>query len=198
MELLLNVVGSYCNSWPNLVVELNQKKIFDGPIENEQEIKIKCDDLLDKGNNLVVGMNNKSFGKNGVWDTVTKDNKIVADKKIKIKNFKLDGIDCKSLFGGRFVVKRTDRQPTYFPDKIESFDEMYYNGYFSLKFDLPLYNFIINKKYKQELSDDISYFSNYTKVFHYEEEIEIINSIKEILKEVDAKFSSKRTKIRNS
>lgn len=48
------------------------------------------------------------------------------------------------------------------------------------------------------MDNELSYFSNYTKVFHYEEEKEVINDIYDILKEIDEKFSDKRTKIRNS
>ena len=75
---------------------------------------------------------------------------------------------------------------------------MNYNGYFTFSFDLPLYNSLINQKYKKPLDEKISYFSNYSKVFHYDEEKEVINSIYNILKEVDEKFSDKRSKIRNS
>jgi hypothetical protein len=37
------------------------------------------------------------------------------------------------------------------------------------------------------MDQDVSYFSNYTKVFHYDEEIEMINSIKGILDKVNEK-----------
>ena len=61
-----------------------------------------------------------------------------------------------------------------------------------------LINSLINKKYKVPLSDEFSYFSNYTKVFHYDDERKVINSIKDTLKEIDEKFSDKRSQIRNS
>jgi hypothetical protein len=198
MKIELNVVGSYCNSWPNLIVEVNKNKIYDGEIQGEQNLKLEFNDTIKLGNQFIIGMTNKRFGKGGVWDTVTENNVIVKDKTIQIKSIKLDDVECKTLFNNVFYVRRTDRQPTYFPDKVESLDTMNYNGYFSFLFDIPLYNSLINKKFKQDLSDDISYFSNYTKVFHYEEEIELINSIKDTLKEINEKFSSQRSKIRNS
>ena len=143
-------------------------------------------------------MDNKRFGENNKWDTKIADNKIVADKTIKLLSVELDGVDCVDLFTEKFHVKRSDRQPSYFPDIVQSNNVMNYNGYFYLNFDLPLYNSLINKKFKKQVSDDISYFSNYSKVFHYDEEIKIINSIKNILNEIDEKFSNKRSKIRNS
>ena len=143
-------------------------------------------------------MDNKSFGKNNIWDTKTVGNKIVADKTIKLLSVELDGVECVDLFTDTFYVKRSDRQPSYFPETIQSDNVMNYNGYFYLNFDLPLYNSLINKRFKQQVSDDISYFSNYSKVFHYEEEKKIINYIKDKLKEVDEKFSNKRSKIRDT
>jgi len=122
----------------------------------------------------------------------------VEDKTIEVLSVMLDGVECKMLFKNEFYVWRVEKQPTYFPDKVKSNGMMNYNGYFTFNFDLPLYNSLINKKYKVPFSDEFSYFSNYTKVFHYDEEKEIINSIKNILDEIDEKFSDKRSKIRNS
>ena len=143
-------------------------------------------------------MDNKSFGKKGIWDTKTKNNKIIKDKKLTIKSIKLDDVECITLTNNTFYVKRVDKQPTYFPDKVESQGMMNYNGYFTFSFDLPLYNSLINQKFKKPMDNKISYFSNFTKVFHYEEEKEVIDDIYNILKEIDEKFSDKRSKIRNS
>ena len=96
------------------------------------------------------------------------------------------------LFDNKFYVKRSDKQPTYFPDVVESVDTMNYNGYFAFSFDLPLYNSLISKKFKKEADSNVSYFSNYTKVFHYDGEKKIINKIKKHLRDIDEKFSNKR------
>jgi len=198
MKIDIELVATYCNTWPTLVLEINNDKVFYDTVKNRQNISLEYKDLKQQGNRLVIGMTNKSFGGSGIWDTVSKNNVIVEDKTIEIVNLKLDDVDCKDLFRNRFYVRRTDKQPSYFPDVVESTGVMNYNGYFAFDFDLPLYNSIINKKYKQDANKDISYFSNYTKVFHYEDEIKVINEINNILKEVDEKFSHQRTKIRNS
>ena len=57
---------------------------------------------------------------------------------------------------------------------------------------------MINQKHKKEIDQTKSYFSNYTKTFHYEGEKKIINEITGLLKEIDEKFSDKRSSIRNS
>jgi len=198
MKIEIEVVGTFCNSWPNMIVEINGEKIHDGFIEGDKIISMDFNRLLERGNKFVIGMDNKSFGRNKIWDTKTRDNKIIEDKTLKVRSVKLDDVECKDLFHGRFYVKRSHEQPSYFPDVVESEDTMNYNGYFCFGFDLPLYNSIILSKFKNPSAKEISYFSNYTKVFHYEGEKKIIEDIKNILKEVDEKFSNKRTKIRNS
>lgn len=195
MKINVELVGTFCNSWPNLIIEINKNKIYDAVIEGEQHIQIDYEDtdLLGEGNTFVIGMNNKRFGNNNQWDTKSKNNKIVEDKTIQVKSVKLDGVECMMLFNNKFFVKTVGQQPSYFPDVVESIGTMNYNGYFTFSFDMPLYKSLINKKYKREMNKDLSYFSNYTKVFHYDEEIEIINSIKEILHKVDEKSSNKCT-----
>ena len=198
MKIDIEALGTFCNSWPNMIVEINGETIFDGEIQNTRSIALEYGKILPKANKIVVGMNNKSFGKDNVWDTKIKNNRIEEDKTIKIKSLKLEGVECKDLFDNKFNVKRTDRQPSYFPDVVDSVDVMNYNGYFGFGFDLPLYNSIIKMKFKRDHSDEVSYFSNYTKVFHYDGEEKIIQEIKGNLREIDEKFSDKRSKIRNS
>ncbi len=198
MKIDIEVNATHCNTWPTLVLEINNNKIFSDLVKDRQKISLEYTDLKQQGNKFVIGMIRKSFGLADIWDTVYKNNIVVQDKKIEILSLKLDDVECKDLLGSRFYVQRTGKQPSYFPDVVESTGVMNYNGYFTFDFDLPLYNSIINKKYKQEENKDLSYFSNYTKVFHYDDEIKVINEINSILKEVDEKFSHKRSKIRNS
>jgi len=198
IKLDLIIQGTFCNSWPTLVVEFNNKKILHKEVKNEEKLTLHLEDANIDDNLLVLGMDNKSFGTNGIWDTKTIDNVIEQDKTIKIESVKLDSVECKELFNNKFYVKRSGKQPSYFPDVVNALDTMNYNGYFKLNFTLPLYNNLINQKYKKEIEYDKSYFSNYTKTFHYEGEKKIINEISELLKEIDEKFSDKRSSIRNS
>ena len=192
MKINVELVGTFCNSWPNLIIEINKNKIYDAVIEGEQNIGIEYNDadLLHEGNTFIIGMNNKRFGGNNQWDTKSQNNEIVEDKTIQIKSAKLNGVDCMMLFNNKFYVKPVDKQQSYFPDVVESIGTMNYNGYFTFGFDMPLYNSLINKKYKRTMDQNMSYFSNYTKVFHYDDEIEIINYIKGILDKVNEKSSN--------
>lgn len=198
IKLDIKIRGTFCNSWPRLVVEFNNKKIFHEEIQNDQELSITLDTVQDNDNLLILGMDNKSFGTNRVWDTKIINNVVTEDKKIIIDSLKLNDIECKDLFKQKFYVKRAGKQPSYFPDVVNSYSTMNYNGYFKLNFSLPLYNDLINQKYKKPIDQNKSYFSNYTKTFHYEGEKEKINEISNLLKEIDEKFSDKRSQIRNS
>jgi hypothetical protein len=198
IKLDIKIRGTFCNSWPRLVIEFNNKKIFREEIQNDQKLSIILDGVQDNDNLLILGMDNKSFGTNGVWDTRIINNVVAEDKKIIIDSLKLNDIECKDLFKQKFYVKRTGKQPSYFPDVVNSYSTMNYNGYFKFNFSLPLYNDLINQKYKKPIDQNKSYFSNYTKTFHYEGEKKIINEISNLLKEIDEKFSDKRSQIRNS
>jgi hypothetical protein len=188
IKLEIELEPSFCNSWPNIVVEFNKKLIFKDEICENKKLCLDLQDALPSQNSLVIGMDNKSFGKNHVWDTISNNNMIVADKTLTINDCMLNDISIKDiLLKNFFHIKRVDKQPSYFPDKIYSTGCMNYNGYFFLNFNLPLYNSLIDQKYKKEIDVSKSYFSNYTKVFHYEEEIELINKIEEKLESFDEK-----------
>ena len=38
MKIDIEAVGTFCNSWPNLVVEVNNQTLFDGEIQNKYEL----------------------------------------------------------------------------------------------------------------------------------------------------------------
>ena len=98
MKIDIVAVGTFCNSWPNLVVEVNNETLFDGEIQNTKSITLEFEKTVKKGNNIIIGMNNKSFGKDNIWDTKTENNVIKEDKTIKILSLKLDGVECKRTF----------------------------------------------------------------------------------------------------
>ena len=199
VELALEIESTNCNGWPNLIIEFNKKKILEKVIEEKATLKINIDNVLESNNQLIIGMNNKSFGRNGIWDTKLKNNKIVEDKTLTIISCKLDDVETKDvLIKNNFHIKLVDRQPSYYPTIIHAQGSMNYNGYYFITFSLPLYNDLTNQKFKKEVDHDKSYFSNYTKVFHYDDEQKIISEIESVLNNINEKSSNNRTKIRNS
>lgn len=191
INLSLEIIGTECNGWPNLIVEFNKKVIYNHTIEGMKTIEIQLRDVKDNENKLVIGMTNKRFGKNHIWDTVTKDNKIIQDKTVKINKCMLNDVDVTDVLKNNlFRVNLVDKQPSYYPTKIYTDGIMNYNGYFFINFDMPLFNSIINQKYKQEKNTKLSYFSNYTLKFHYENELKLIENIEKKLKELHARISN--------
>ena len=199
IKLALKLESTNCNGWPNLIIEFNNKKILEKIIEKESTLEVELDNVLKTNNQLIIGMNNKSFGRKGIWDTKTKDNKIIADKTLTVTSCKLDDIETKDLLTkNKFHIKLVDRQPSYYPTIIPTQGIMNYNGYLFVNFSLPLYNNLTNQKFKKQIDHDKSYFSNYTKVFHYNDEQKIISEIESILNNINEKSSNNRTKIRDS
>jgi len=113
MDIEVDVVGTFCNSWPNLIIEINNRKIYDDNIIGTQSLNLKLDQLMNKNNQIILGMVGKNFGKNNLWDTKIVNNKIIEDKTIRILSLRMEGVECKDLFDSKFNVKRTDRQPYY-------------------------------------------------------------------------------------
>lgn len=199
IKLTLKLKSTNCNGWPNLIIEFNNKKIIEKIIEKESTLEVELDNVLKSNNQLTVGMNNKSFGRKGIWDTKTKDNKIIADKTLTITSCKLNDVETKDLLiKNKFHIKLVDKQPSYYPTIVPSQGIMNYNGYFFISFSLPVYNDLTNQKFKKQVDHEKSYFSNYTKVFHYDEEQKIISEIESILNNINEKSSNNRTKIRDS
>ena len=199
IKLNLKLDATDCNGWPNLIIEFNNKKILEKIIEKESTLEVELDNVLESNNQLIIGMNNKSFGRKGVWDTKTENNKIIKDKTLTITSCKLNDVETKDLLiKNKFRVRLVDNQPEYYPTIIPSQGIMNYNGYFFINFSLPLYNNLTNQKFKRQIDHDKSYFSNYTKVFHYDEERKIISELESILNNINEKSSNNRTKIRDS
>ena len=199
IKLTLKLESTNCNGWPNLIIEFNNKKILEKIIEKKATVKVNLDHELKSNNQLIIGINNKSFGRKGIWDTKTKDNKIIADKTLTITSCKLNDVETKNLLiKNKFHIKLVDKQPSYYPTIVPSQGIMNYNGYFFVSFSLPLYNDLTNQKFKRQIDHDKSYFSNYTKVFHYDDEQKIISEMESILNNINEKFSNNRTKIRDS
>jgi len=194
INLSLEIQGTECNGWPNLVIEFNKKVIHNNLIEDYKTINLELSDIKENNNELVLGMNNKKFGKDRIWDTISKDNKIIKDKTLKIIDCKLDDVSIIDILNKNlFRINLVDQQPSYYPTKVYSNGCMNYNGYFFISFDLPLYNSITNQKFKKEKNKSLSYFSNYTAIFHYNDEIEYIKKIEKKLEDIHERFSNKHS-----
>ena len=92
MNLEIKAQGFFCNTWPIMTIIQAENK-YQYPLEEETDVSITLDDAP-----FQLGMYNKSFGTNHVWDTKTDDaGNITADKFIEIKEIQIDDVSILRL-----------------------------------------------------------------------------------------------------
>lgn len=174
--LKLHLQGEFCNDYPNLSIKVDGNLFYDGAINNN-----KFEIPLSNNTTIVLTHYGKCFGKNRRWDTVVQDGNIIADRKILIKQILVDDIDISlGLKKLSFVQNPTDQEPI---------QPTLWNGIFSFNGSVTLdisptpLSWVTNLLYKVD-ETNLSYFSNYSKLFHYEEELQLIDEIEKCLKEL--------------
>jgi hypothetical protein len=60
---------------------------------------------------------------------------------------------------------------------------MVFNGRIEFEYTTPIYEFLIEKKYKVPLDTSIAFFSNKTELFHYDAGLAFAEQIKKIIKQ---------------
>ena len=198
ITLKLDVTGQYCNRRPTLIIWHNDQEVYCSQIENKQQISLKLDAKENQTNTLAIGMKGKQFGKDGIYDTVVTDGRIIEDLQIKINAVSLDDIPILDLLlKNDYHINIVEGMDDNHADSIKANGELCFNGHYNTQYELPLYNYLTNAKWKQPLKT-MSRHSNSSALFHYEEQQKEIDEIEEILDEIDGKFSNIRSKIRNT
>jgi hypothetical protein len=183
VNLEVNITGFHFAKWPEIKIIHNNKIVLNQTVIEQQSFELVLDNC-ENLNTIQVIHFNKSFGDLGVWHSNGKD-----ECWAQINDIKFDGVSAGSRFINEleFVTDWTPNQLTMhdqdFLEKYSKFDsdgKMTFNGEISFNFELPIYNWLILKKYKTPIKKT-SYFSNATKLWHYEEELVIIEEIKKIM-----------------
>jgi hypothetical protein len=187
METLeIDLLPNWCNQWPELLIRFNDTVIFQNLIKEKQTVKLSLHSK-NQNNTLNIGLNNKRFGENGIYDTVlNEDNNIVNDLFLEIVDVKIDSISIKqALINKNYQTKQDDTTSEIYSD-----GQMFYNGYFLFTYNLPVINSIIEHKYKISNSKKTkTHYSDTDNVFNYEQDLKLIQEIEEILNETK-KFDS--------
>jgi hypothetical protein len=178
-KISIDLQGYYCNHWPWVIVRLNGIELFNQQVI--ESIKLDFDVVCDQHNLLEFEHYGKSFGANGVWDTTSE-----LDCFAQIKDIRFDDVSVDNIVSGlTFISKWSENSD---PDQVKNFSTinncnglMNFNGVISLEFDMPVYNWLIVKKYKKPIDKNIAYFSNHTARWHYEEDIRILDEIKNLM-----------------
>jgi hypothetical protein len=183
LQIEIDLTGHICNTWPIFYVAINKQQVYKGLIKKHQHIKFEV--YVRPEFVFSIGMEDKRFGQETIWDTkVNKFNKIVEDKTIEIHDIKFNDVSILDILQKTpYKVEFTGQQKKEeVPDPLYLDNEICYNGAWSCDVFLPIYNWIIVKKFKQDIQPGISEFSDYSKLFHYSKEEKIIKEIKELLK----------------
>jgi len=190
ITLDLNVTPEHCNEWPIIQIFHNNKTICREKITKTQDLKFFLEPASDT-NKIEIGMCDKKFGKENIWDTKSHDGKILKDRTLTVNTCSLDNISIMDILTrNKFQVQIVDKQPVYHPTAVDSMGTMWYNGTFFINYQLPLLNNLTNQKWKKQQDRTISVFSNHTMMFHYEEEIKLLKEIEEQIAKIEKKLGA--------
>lgn len=153
---------------------------------NKTDINLHYEIEPELSNSFVIEFYNKSFGDNGIWD-VNKD----TEMKLELIDLQFDGVSIEHLkntlpFFTSWTSNQLKNETSDFLEKYNIINHsngiMVFNGKLIFEYETPIYDFLIKKKYKVDYNKNLAYFSNYTETFHYDNALEIIKEIEEIIK----------------
>ena len=174
--LQIHLRGHHCNLWPLLDISLNGVSVHTGEVNDELRLDLP---LLDNSNILMMRHYGKRFGQNRIWDTKSIDGHITQDRKIEIISIKIDGIDFRDkLHGMAFNQEAVNGEPAISAEWDGNFN---FNGSVAISITPTPLNWLINLRFKKPRNDSISYFSDHTKLFHYEDDLILIAKIEALL-----------------
>lgn len=141
-----------------------------------------------ENNNLKIEFYNKSFGDKHIWDT---DPSTGEDLTVQVLDIKLDDVSIDHLlnslyFTTRWTPRQLKTQAKEFLDQYTNFISnglLSFNGYLEFNWNIPVYDFLIERKFKTSFNEELSYFSNSTELFHYEQGEKFLDEIKNLIRD---------------
>ena len=183
IDIELDISGFYFVKWPELKIYHNDQLIYDKEIVERQTIKLELLNCLNF-NNLKIVHYNKSFGDSGIWHTDGTNECWMQINDIKFNDVSVGGRFINELeFETDWTQNQLVMHDEIFISKYNKFlcdGKLTFNGKINFNFETPIYNWLIIKKFKRPVVS-ASYFSNTSKLWHYEEERGIIEDIKRIM-----------------
>jgi hypothetical protein len=171
MNLKIKTAGFFCNTWPVMTIIQGENK-YEYQIEEESDVNLVLDNAP-----FQIGMFNKSFGKNRIWDTKTDSSgNILEDKFIEIKEIEIDEVSVLHLLT-KIDYNSKEQGCCIVHDRCLRF-----NGHWNFDIGENPYDWIIDKNYqKTNQYRDTSYFSDFSVVTDYREHYYYIKKIKDIM-----------------
>lgn len=168
--------GHFCNDWPYLELIYNNNLVYDGQLKGEKIFDL---DLLGNHDLIVLRHKNKRFGANRIWDTRSDTQGIIQDRRLELLDISIAGISFKhKCHRLRFHQEATVGEPLA-PTQWEG--DINFNGRVELDIIPSPLSWLTLLLHKQDKQEGVSYFSDHTNLFHYEEDVELIREIKSML-----------------
>jgi hypothetical protein len=184
VEVTVKAIGYYFNHWPNLKIYHNNQEMFDGQIIDAVDLRfnLTCTD----NNTLSIVHYGKRFGEDNIWDSDAegKQSCYVEIKDILFNGITgQDGIVPHLEFTTHWTPKQLEGDSEFIQQnsKILSHGTMGFNGEILLEFTAPIYDWLIDKKFKLPVKET-AYFSDYSSRWHYDEDIKLLEEIKSLIK----------------
>ncbi len=173
MRLEMEIEGFYCNSWPKLTIKQNNNTQYEELVINSQKV-----DMQIENKQFTIGMENKSFGKDNLWDTIVDNNgTITSDKYLMIKTISLDDVNFEhNLY--KLPYQSVEHGETYSHDQ-----SIRFNGFWQIDVDNNPYEWIIDLNNRSDINErtNVSYFSDYESHSNYDDHHKIIDEIRKII-----------------
>ena len=174
---------SFNNKWPSINVYLNNDLLDTVVCEKHVELHYQAAEL--ESNILSIELFNKNFGDENQWDVDSDGHGLEA----KITDIKLNDVSIGTLLSSsKFKTNWTPAQLQYsdkgFIDEYSDYHSdgwLTFNGTLTFEFSAPVYDFLIEKKYKVPYDPSIAFFSNNTELFHYDAGLKNLEEIKNII-----------------
>jgi len=171
MLVFINLTGRYCNSWPCFRMYHNKQIFYEGEIQGDCIIEEELDYFDLVTNTLVIELYNKSFGEDGVWDTVVEDGVITQDKNIIVNDIQFDDVSIGTLLNTTIMFMADGSYES-------TYSAINFNGLYTLFFKQPVYDWMITEKFiKNQQQSDNSSFGSWDNKFSYDEAERLIKEI---------------------
>ena len=182
-NIAIDITGHYFNHWPYLKVLINDQVLYDDEIINTQVLSfdVDCGDT----NQLRLIHHGKRYNDNNAWDTDGTNECYLNVNDIQFEGVGL-GVHLRSQL--EFVThwrpfQLQDHSAEFINEhsRLLSNGMMTFNGEICLDFETPVLNWLTIRKFRVPVNEDAAYFSNYSARWHYAKDLELINSIKQLM-----------------
>jgi hypothetical protein len=187
VHLQIELEGHFCNHWPLAKISVNDQVLYDGPVIDSSKHIYQVD--VGKNNHLVIQHYGKRFGDDNIYDCRDDQSQ---DCVLEIKDIKFNNVSI-----GQELMSKLDFETQWTPAQLSNLTPeflqdlskincanrtMNFNSLFKISFETPILNWLTIAKYKIEAKQH-AYFSNYSLLWHYEEDLKLIEEIKSLIKQ---------------